>query len=86
MIERRLVSMEIKVLKYIFFSCSGVYSQLCFSSCFLNCNPHFHFLLLLFRIPFIFFFIFIFSELKTLEWWISRLMRDSLFFIISRLI
>ena len=26
------------------------------------------------------------SELKTLEWWISRLMRDPLFFIISRLI
>ena len=51
MIERRLVSMEIKVLKYIFFSCSGVYSQLCFSFCFLNRNPHFHFLLLLFRIP-----------------------------------
>ena len=25
-------------------------------------------------------------ELKTLEWWISRLMRDPLFFIISRLI
>jgi len=62
--ERGLVCIERKVLKYVFFSCSGVYSQLCFPSCFSNRNLHFHFLFLLFWIPLIFFFMFIFYELN----------------------